>query len=481
MRDRSDSPWYPTLRLFRQTQPGNWQEVGDRIAQELRQTVEKSAKVGLPEQNPSLPGKTWLESEVKMNPKSMRTESIGDRTQPVSKTPQKPLRLGLAWPLNQMTGWGIYGTNLTLQLQKNPGYEPMLLLPPDTSGVVNPLVRSQLQPACDRYQNLEQLRNQNPGKPIWCDFPVLHALGNNFISVATTQQLSGKQNIGLIFFEDTNFTPEKRQLAENYLLIVAGSNWNAEVLKSQGITTVQALPQGIDPTLFHPAPKSNLFGDRFVIFSGGKLEYRKGQDIVIAAFKAFQKRHPEALLLTAWHNFWPQFMRGLETTGHVKGLPQIGADKRLNITDWLLKNGLNPDSFIDIGAIPNYLMPQIIREADCALFTNRCEGGTNLVAMETMACGIPTILSANTGHLDLIDPNHCYPLKTQKTVQPTPQFIGVEGWGESDIEEIIETLETIYQNRETAQQKGIIAAQFMQQWTWENQVNRLLEILGEIL
>ncbi|MCT7986420.1 tetratricopeptide repeat protein [Laspinema sp. A4] len=477
----SDSPWYPTLRLFRQQQPGDWQKVGDRIATELRQTVENSGKVGLPKQNPSLLGKKWLEGEVKMNRKSMITESSCDRTQPLSKTPQNPLRLGLAWPINQMTGWGIYGTNLTLQLQKNPGYEPMLLLQPDTTGVVNPLVRSQLKPVCDRYQNLEQLRNQNPGKPIWCDFPVLHALGNNFISLATTQQLGGKQNIGLIFFEDTNLTPEKRQLAQDYLLIIAGSTWNAEVLKSQGITTVQALPQGIDPTLFHPAPKSNLFGDRFVIFSGGKLEYRKGQDIVIAAFKAFQKRHPEALLITAWHNFWPQFMRGLETTGHVKGLPQVGADKRLNIPDWLLNNGLNPESFIDIGAIPNYLMPQIIREADCALFTNRCEGGTNLVAMETMACGIPTILSANTGHLDLIDPNHCYALKTQKPVQSTPHFLGVEGWGESDIEEILEMLETLYSNREIAQGKGMAAVQFMQQWTWENQVNRLLEILGEIL
>ncbi|HEY9836969.1 MAG TPA: tetratricopeptide repeat protein, partial [Vampirovibrionales bacterium] len=35
----SDSPWYPSLRLFRQQQPGNWQEVGDRIAETLRQTV----------------------------------------------------------------------------------------------------------------------------------------------------------------------------------------------------------------------------------------------------------------------------------------------------------------------------------------------------------------------------------------------------------------------------------------------------------
>jgi hypothetical protein len=33
--DRSDSPWYPTMRLFRQRTAGNWAEVFDRIATEL--------------------------------------------------------------------------------------------------------------------------------------------------------------------------------------------------------------------------------------------------------------------------------------------------------------------------------------------------------------------------------------------------------------------------------------------------------------
>ena len=30
--DREDSPWYPTMRLFRQKQPGDWDEVFGRIA-----------------------------------------------------------------------------------------------------------------------------------------------------------------------------------------------------------------------------------------------------------------------------------------------------------------------------------------------------------------------------------------------------------------------------------------------------------------
>ena len=32
----TDSPWYPTLRLFRQRQPGNWAEVGERVARALQ-------------------------------------------------------------------------------------------------------------------------------------------------------------------------------------------------------------------------------------------------------------------------------------------------------------------------------------------------------------------------------------------------------------------------------------------------------------
>jgi len=33
--ERSDSPWYPTMRLFRQHTPGDWREVLDRVAAEL--------------------------------------------------------------------------------------------------------------------------------------------------------------------------------------------------------------------------------------------------------------------------------------------------------------------------------------------------------------------------------------------------------------------------------------------------------------
>jgi ADP-heptose:LPS heptosyltransferase len=35
MEDRKDSPWYPTMRLWRQDRPGDWTSVINRVAEEL--------------------------------------------------------------------------------------------------------------------------------------------------------------------------------------------------------------------------------------------------------------------------------------------------------------------------------------------------------------------------------------------------------------------------------------------------------------
>ena len=44
--EREDSPWYPTMRLFRQKEAGNWREVLDRVAGELRKLLEPPAPGG---------------------------------------------------------------------------------------------------------------------------------------------------------------------------------------------------------------------------------------------------------------------------------------------------------------------------------------------------------------------------------------------------------------------------------------------------
>jgi glycosyltransferase involved in cell wall biosynthesis len=459
MLEREDSPWYPTVRLFRQQKAGDWDGVCDRIKAALEHLTSTRSQA--------------------------QPANAASYDPPRNSPPQIPPKItgiGISWPIGITSGWGIYGLNLTLQLLHNPAWEVALLAPPSiTSESINPLHKSLLLPVIEKLKSFQELVAANSDKQISCNFPVLYGLGNNLASFGVENQITSASQVGVIFFEDTRITTEAVETAKKYSAIVAGSHWNADVLRSRGLTNVAMVHQGIDPTIFHPAPKSNLFGDRFVIFSGGKLEYRKGQDIVIAAFKRFRAKHPEALLLTTWHNFWPQYMLGIEQTGNVAGLPNINGDGSLGISQWLAANGLPVDSFIDIGLIPNHLTGQILREADCAVFTNRCEGGTNLVAMESMACGIPTILSANTGHLDLIYHNICYPLSNQGRVKPTAHFSGVEGWGESEVAEVVEALEQIYTNREEAKSRGLAAANFMLNWTWEKQVKRFLDVISNSL
>jgi glycosyltransferase involved in cell wall biosynthesis len=127
--------------------------------------------------------------------------------------------------------------------------------------------------------------------------------------------------------------------------------------------------------------------------------------------------------------------------------------------------------------VPNAQMPRVLREMDVALFPNRAEGGTNLVAMECMACGIPTILSANTGHLDLIQDGNCFPLVRQGRV-PDP---GCQDWGESDIEEIVESLETVYRERPEAQARGRRGAEIMAELTWARQSDTFAALIRSYL
>jgi glycosyltransferase involved in cell wall biosynthesis len=395
--------------------------------------------------------------------------------------------IGLNITIGSPTGWGVVGTNLLLEILKSNRFSPYLIAPPDFStGYINPLHQHLLASIISEQKRLQQIVVSNPNKQIYVDLPIIHVLDNSKPNY-NHLQVRGKQNYGYAVFESSHLSAEKIDSFSRFDLILVASTWNANILRNYGLANVRLAIQGIDPTIFHPAPRSNLFGDRFVIFSGGKLEFRKAQDIVVAAFKIFQSRHPDALLITAWHNFWPIFMTGIERTGNVVGLPALDSNQRLKIAEWLTANGLPSNSFIDLGLVPNHITPQIVREADVALFPNRCEAGTNLVAMECLASGIPTVLSTNTGHLDLLgDPKdiedsavrHCYPLRHQSQVMQHPHFSGVEGWGESDVEEIVEVLEQIYTDRSEAKHRGERGTLFMQEMTWEKQVEKILAAIA---
>jgi glycosyltransferase involved in cell wall biosynthesis len=262
-----------------------------------------------------------------------------------------------------------------------------------------------------------------------------------------------------------------------YERIVAGSTWLADLLRDRGLRQAVPVLQGVDRTRFSMSQPRTPSRSNFVVFSGGKMEFRKGQDIVISAFKIFRSRHPDARLHFSWDNIFAGQAATIGLRGLVTSAPEVRPETRHLVDGWLEANGLPPGSFRNLGLMGNQRIGEALADVHVAVFANRCEGGTNLVAMECMALGIPTILSANSGHLDLIDGDNCYALRRQGPVDSGPLRFGTSGWGESSVEELADCLELVYTQYAAAIERGRRGADTMKELNWSKQTRRLLQAI----
>lgn len=375
--------------------------------------------------------------------------------------------LGISWPLSSLSGYGVVGLRIALSWLKS-GRGELALYQTPVSLILNPLEKRLLAPALGGALAFES--SHESFRP---SHAVLHGVGNGMAMYPVSERLWGSPDIGVVVFENTHFTATELERVKRFDKLVTVSGWNARVLKHLGLDQVLLVHQGVATEHFHPRPRRGLLGGRFVVYSGGKLEYRKGQDLVLAAFRIFHQRHPEALLITTWQSPSAEGAAAFEAIGHVTGVPRKRETGLLDIAEWAAANGVPSGSLLDLGYVPNDQLPAVLAECDCALFPNRCEGGTNLVAMEALAMGLPCILSANTGHLDLLDEAGGIALTRQCPVRPAYAQAGVEGWGESDIAEILEALEGVYRNPgPRPDQAGRMA-----KWDWDVLNERLFQSL----
>lgn len=110
------------------------------------------------------------------------------------------------------------------------------------------------------------------------------------------------------------------------------------------------------------------------------------------------------------------------------------------------------------------------------------------MAMETLACGIPTIISANTGHLDLLamDFGHVVPMGQSgvgKVASEDYQSYGDDAlglWGETDPEELLQWWLKIAADRHAWREIGREHATAVQALSWRQSMNKLLSLVEEI-
>jgi len=414
---RNDSPWYPSMKLFRQKEEGSWNSVMKEIEMELNNIVESknhnNPVYGIPvQQQANIAGK-----------------------------PKEKLILGLS-------GTGDYGW-----------------------GVVNKYIRQEVSNKCEVI-NL----NENPtisAKEL-AEAKVFQLLRD--LDFNPLYNVRGEKNYGYTVFEN-----ELRAMSVinsgNYNKIVTASTWNYRKLIDAGIKNADLVIQGIDPKVFYPEDRPR--NDRlFVIFSGGKFELRKGQDMVLRAVSILQKKYKDIVLVNAWYNAWPETMQPMMTSKFIK-YEEKGRTWEEFMANLYQTTGLDAKRVFTLPLIPNQKLRDVYLKSDLGLFPNRCEGGTNLVMMEYMACGKPVVASFNSGQKDVLTEGNSILLKKMKEFKLfNSDNVLTADWEEPDIDEIIAQIEFAYNNRDILKNIGKNAAESMLNFTWSNTALNLLKVVG---
>lgn len=387
------------------------------------------------------------------------------------------------WPLTPYTGWGNYGIQLIQAFLHRNRELPLPAYANDHTSFCDPLWLSKLRELEKQATQLREFLAAMPaGNQLATNARLCFSPMGNCID---QPRLRAKHQVGVTFFECSRFSERHLHNLKAYDLVIAGSRWNANLLIQLGFNDVELVHQGIDISRFNPEPVPLLVQRSLVIFSGGKLEARKGQDIVLAAFRELLRSYPDAMLMVAWGNVGGVALETIAQMPHCHGLPEAATPRAL--ASWLAANGIPEANLMVLPSLVNQQLPNLIKQADVAVFTSRCEGGTNLMAMETLACGVPTVISANTGHLDLLelDLAHAIGVGGSGLGQVDDQICKPYGgdplglWGETDPHELAAIWRNIAGERALWRAKGHAGAVQFKKFSWGASMAKLINLLEQ--
>lgn len=306
-----------------------------------------------------------------------------------------------------------------------------------------------------------------------------HLAGDLFQAIVNTDfdamfpHARGRRNFAYTFFEN-ELTSKAVKNASAYDLVFGGSTWCRDRMREKGIDNCAVLIQGVDPDVFYPIGNPPP-EDRFVIFSGGKFELRKGQDLVLKAVGILQAKYPDVWLVNCWYNLWPTSTRLMSYSSHIRFRHTENASWTQTMLRTYAENGLDAARIITHELLPQEDQRAVYAQTHVGVFPNRCEGGTNLVLMEYMACAKPVIVSNTSGHKDVVHAENALLLENLKPyhVKDAAGTL-IARWEEPSLDELVERLEFAYHHRAMLTRIGQRAGKDMESYTWHRTADALL-------
>ena len=227
-----------------------------------------------------------------------------------------------------------------------------------------------------------------------------------------------------------------------YDQIIAPCQHNADLF-SKHHSNVSYVPLGVDTSYWKPIKREANSTFRF--HAGGSGWQRKGLDIVVKAFR--QLKLPNAEL-------------HIKAAKHAKDTPEDARGDNIYLhRQWMTQNE----------------MRTWLNQADCFVAPSRGEG-FGLIPLQTIALGIPTIISDTSGQAQFA---HLATGVVSGGKSVSKNFGGT--WDEPSVTQLAEVMLDHYHNDQSG--KATANAKLATEFSWANATSKLLEVLpvGKLL
>lgn len=278
----------------------------------------------------------------------------------------------------------------------------------------------------------------------------LRAAPARFGVVVLGRQAPGQPAARWVVWETTVLPPRVRAECESTPHLWTPSTWGRENLIANGVdpARVAVVPEGVDTEFYRPAPGGGARGVFRFLFVG-KWEARKYVEGLVGAFqRAFGPQDPVELVLHA-HN------------------PQApGFDPQARLRE--VATGPAP-RIVCTPKMPRAALRALYQSADCFVCPTRAEGW-GLPILESMACGVPAIVTAYSAPCDFVTPQNGFPLGVARMVDARDDRYGLDvgQWAEPDADHLVELLRQAAGDPGATRRKGVVARRDAERFSWRH-------------
>jgi glycosyltransferase involved in cell wall biosynthesis len=272
--------------------------------------------------------------------------------------------------------------------------------------------------------------------------------------------------LGLTFYETDELTPRERHHLATLDVLFVSSNWARLIALEQKVAAgrIVTLPMAVDTQYYYPGERAP--GPDTIFLHVGKWEHRKGQDILLEAFEqAFEPDEAVRLQFMSDNPFlgernaeWQALCRASRMSDRIDILPRVLYTRQV---------------------------ADIMRAADCGVFTPRSEGW-NLELLEMMACGKAVIACNFAGHTEFATHDNCrlieLPARERVSDDRWMKFYSTEkvgqwgSWDETARATLVEHMRKVHHERLAGTlQPNLAGLETARYFSWERAARIVME------